>query len=733
MRCGSRGRRTLFLAAAAVPIAALIVVASRSEPLPPLSHASRARPAPAGAAAAAMPPQSPVSAAASLTGQAGAPPSPTSAPATASGTFAPINIADGAAPAFHPTPHYPSAGPAPNPRDLAFFDDQHGMLVSGMPHGIRGAGQIQLTDDGGQTWRTVWNEDGVYLSAISLVDEDTAFVAGLRYLTDALFGAPSSPLLLRSDDRGRSWAEVPIAIAPEAHWPFVHLQFVTAAIGFALAGAIPVSVMATIWKTIDGGQTWSPRVADMVPESFFFLDAETGYAAGLSRQDAWGGQIWRTDDGGDSWQPSLATPVPFGLYAIAFLDDQHGFAAGGILSKGGGSPAQAILGTQDGGATWAVLYQTGAEPPGGGQIHPAVDIHFDDLLHGWYVVGGCEIGQNGPCGGAAYATDDGGASWRDTGQAHVDRLVAPSTGHAWAIRGESSVLERTDDGGRTWIPVAQHDGVAISSVQAYGPSLLLATDAGRYLSQYGAAATPFAPPMFADERPDSAVGFGPKLTVATGATLRVSGDGGQTWSTFAVPSTRQLLQRITAAAFASANDGIAIGDAFGCSRRPEADRAPVYGTTDGGQTWLLRGQIPLGDLALSSAPGLAVATGFSSETDRPCAEVIALSHDGGASWQIETLPPDSSCGSPAAASAATVWLICSTSDRASFTSTSALLVSRDAGQSWLRLPDGVAGPYRQIAAASGHELWLLGADNRLWHSLDDGATFDEVLAPLPFR
>ena len=58
-----------------------------------------------------------------------------------------------------------------------------------------------------------------------------------------------------------------------------------------------------LWKSTDGGQTWSQLrwPASQNIGRLLFLDPQRGYAAG------WGPRIWRTSDGGNTWQ---AVDVP---------------------------------------------------------------------------------------------------------------------------------------------------------------------------------------------------------------------------------------------------------------------------------------------------------------------------------------------------------------------------------------------------------------------------------------
>lgn len=184
----------------------------------------------------------------------------------------------------------------------------------------------------------------------------------------------------------------------------------------------------TVLHTVDGGENWveqSVPVAYSVGNLFFMNDQEgwATYSAGLLH----------TVDGGVNWT-TVDPGVSTGLSGIHFTDPDTGWISGGKNTYPGGAE-RAVIGTDDGGASWDVLlFQE--------QELPLSDVFFTDSQHG------CVIGQVG----AVLTTSDGGQNWTDrsvpdTGNLNELHFTSPDTGF---IAGENGVILRTLDGGESW-------------------------------------------------------------------------------------------------------------------------------------------------------------------------------------------------------------------------------------------------------------------------------------------
>lgn len=101
--------------------------------------------------------------------------------------------------------------------------------------------------------------------------------------------------------------------------------------------------------TSDGGQHWDLQAFADEPVSLFFLK-ETTSSPGIGWMAAQHG-IWKTEEGGRSWTKITGLK---GIAQLYFLNASYGFAIG---------YPKAIYQTQDGGTTWAKV-AVAQEPPG---------------------------------------------------------------------------------------------------------------------------------------------------------------------------------------------------------------------------------------------------------------------------------------------------------------------------------------------------------------------------------
>jgi photosystem II stability/assembly factor-like uncharacterized protein len=309
-----------------------------------------------------------------------------------------------------------------------------------------------------------------------------------------------------------------------------------------------------IVRTNDGGVTWY----NVTPPSL----TETGYQVVLSLTDnlhAWAllpdlanypnsGTLYRTADGGLSW---TSFPVPFSGADLRFLDAENGWALAD-LGVGAGSNAVAVFQTTDGGATWAQKFTNDPNLAGAGDSLP---------------LGGLKAGiapvnmQTAFVYGVTYApgapylfrTDDGGATWSpvslplppgaQNAELSIERgqmkFLNPAEGFI-AMRltsdGYQLAIYTTSDGGITWtltpntLPAS---GVAdfLSAQEAVvfgGDQFYVTRDAARTWSivlpdvKFGEV---FAGMDFTD----SMTGWVVTMTPTGQRAVYRTGDGGATW------------------------------------------------------------------------------------------------------------------------------------------------------------------------------------------------------------
>ena len=165
-----------------------------------------------------------------------------------------------------------------------------------------------------------------------------------------------------------------------------------------------------ILRTVDNGATWlnatPPGVTGIGRSTgFFALNVNTVWVQ-IPNLDFFTGTLYRTTDGGTSW---TSTPVPFGGADIQFLDA----STGRLLANrgaGAGSNAVELYQTSDGGSTWASVFHNDTTQPGSSDVLPLSGIKngmiFLDTTTGW-------VTGSRPVPGVVYLyiTHDGGASW----------------------------------------------------------------------------------------------------------------------------------------------------------------------------------------------------------------------------------------------------------------------------------------------------------------------------------
>ncbi len=271
-----------------------------------------------------------------------------------------------------------------------------------------------------------------------------------------------------------------------------------AATSASTAHAISIADSSRIYRTTDGGRTWSRRWS--ATRKGTFLDAIRFWDAqhGIAMSDPVDGRflVLTTSDGGDSWQEIPAERIP------PAIEGAGGFAASGtcltvsgsshVWIASGGAATARVYHSADRGRTWSV-----SDAPLRAGIASAgiFSIAFRDEQHG-VIVGG-DYQKPELAGRNVALTSDGGATW-----SLVDSTASPG-GYRSAIafvpgaRGTTLVavgLTGTDesrDGGVTWthVDATAYNSVAFASEAfgwAVGPKGRIARWAGALRDAKGA-------------------------------------------------------------------------------------------------------------------------------------------------------------------------------------------------------------------------------------------------------
>ncbi len=226
-----------------------------------------------------------------------------------------------------------------------------------------------VSADGGVTWTagTVAGADTLQFRDLHATGRDTAWLMSA--------GPGSASRIYRTSDGGRSWTTQQVNHHPEGFYDCFAFWRPTRAVVFS----DQVGGRTLLLETRDG-EIWSEVPPSRVPPP----DAkEAGFAASGSCVTTHGdqlgwiatgagrvGRVLRTADGGETWA-AAATPVAAGpsagLTAVAFRDAEHGVALGGDVAQPGGTGDNVAV-TDDGGRTW----RKAARPPFSGAVFGAV-------------------------------------------------------------------------------------------------------------------------------------------------------------------------------------------------------------------------------------------------------------------------------------------------------------------------------------------------------------------------
>ncbi|QGZ38715.1 photosystem II stability/assembly factor-like uncharacterized protein [Pseudoduganella flava] len=218
---------------------------------------------------------------------------------------------------------------------IAFWDARHG-VVFGDP--VDGRFQVRVTNDGGDTWRAVTDEEG-----LRALPDEGAFAASGTCLTvagsaDAWFatGGAQTPRVFHSKDGGRTWqaSAVPVAAGAPARGLF-SVGFRDARVGIATGGDYKDVHMAGAngARSEDGGASWTP--VQVLPAGYMSVVVpvpgapDTFVAAGLAGSGY-------SVDAGRSWKALDGTPVN----TVGFASPTAGWAVGpkGLVLKYVGAP-----------------------------------------------------------------------------------------------------------------------------------------------------------------------------------------------------------------------------------------------------------------------------------------------------------------------------------------------------------------------------------------------------------
>ncbi|MCI0706534.1 MAG: T9SS type A sorting domain-containing protein [Ignavibacteriae bacterium] len=203
-----------------------------------------------------------------------------------------------------------------------------------------------------------------------------------------------------------------------------------------------------VYKTTDGGTSWSFTNIAAAGRSIRFTDANNGWLGSLS-----GAPLWRTTDGGATWSPVLDLPSgPAAVCGLFSIDTSYVFAVGRYNPEA----TPYFIKTTDGGANWTVKNMNV-------YAGSLVDIYFFSLDTGYVVGSSIEGADLNSKKALVLRTTDGGDSWNTVYQGTQAGQLCWKITFPTAATGYVSIEPfpfgsanavpsylKTTDGGLTW-------------------------------------------------------------------------------------------------------------------------------------------------------------------------------------------------------------------------------------------------------------------------------------------
>jgi photosystem II stability/assembly factor-like uncharacterized protein len=228
-----------------------------------------------------------------------------------------------------------------------------------------------------------------------------------------------------------------------------------------------------IYKTVDGGATWTMQFQNQNPGAFYDCFAFWTPKQGISHSDSVNGMTWQDISG--KMPPALPGEASFAASGTCVATQG---AMNAWIATGGSTVAR-ILATRDGGNTWNAYDTPLVSSPSAGGFTVA----FRDPFHG--IVGGGDLDPSDPNNARTATSNDGGQTWTLTnappvtgaifGLSYVGRAFGDQAG---ADDGSRGVVITANAGGAAWTPDEGNTWFALPGVTGYWAVAFASPQAG---------------------------------------------------------------------------------------------------------------------------------------------------------------------------------------------------------------------------------------------------------------
>ncbi len=255
---------------------------------------------------------------------------------------------------------------------ICFLDEANG-FVGGSNGGI------YKTTNSGKSWTAVTSGVSAPIYSIFFVNKLEGFAAGGESSCGGTGCTPTGGFILRTQNGGQTWVKV---YTPTAKVAIDGIYFTSASTGFCIG-------ITTIYKTTDGGSTWSEYPFENLGGKMMkvkFADAKNGFVVCLSDK------IIKTTDGGATWQ--VTNPgFNLGYYDLAL-------AGGTVYTVGQGK----VIKSTNNGSSWTLLNNAPED------IFSAYFLNNNQgIVFGRGKYSGGDFGYSYA---SMYITHDGGTTWQ---------------------------------------------------------------------------------------------------------------------------------------------------------------------------------------------------------------------------------------------------------------------------------------------------------------------------------